>query len=171
MTRAAAFLLFLCFGCSAAPLPPATLGFEEARDGLRLVVNGVRLGDPEAEAVALLGDGGRAGFLGLHEAALAGPGGARVLVRYSAREGRVDGLWLELHGSPPALMRARNALAKAAMRAGATCGPDGCASRGEGGAVLRVRSVLSWPSRVELVEVGPPAHPGGPRVAAFEGTP
>jgi hypothetical protein len=169
MTRAAAFLLFLCLGCSTAPLPPAAIGFAGSPDGPRLLVNGVRLGDPEAAAVALLGDSGRAGFLGLHEAALAGPGGAQVLVRYTAREGRVDGLWLELEGSLPALMRARNALAKAAMRAGATCGPDGCAAREGEGAFVRVRSVLSWPARVELVEVGHRADPRGARVAALEG--
>jgi len=168
MSRAAAVALFSFVACSSPPARDVALDFREAPGGMRLVVNGVRLGEAEAAAVAALGDSGPAAGIGLHEAVLAGPGETRATVRYTARGGRVDGLWVTFDGGPVALMDARVAVSKAAMRAGATCGPSGCAVRdaAAGSAVVKVATTLSWPTRLLVIDAPPPEVEEGPRVAS-----
>lgn len=159
MARLVAALLFLLLGCSAGRPAPLSLGFASGPDGPRLRLNGVNVGDSAPEAAALLGAG---------DTVFSAPGGARARVRWTARSGRVDSLFLLLEGSPPALMRARLVLARAAMRAGLVCGPEGCAARGGEGAVVRVASVLSWPTHVEAADAGPPSPADGLPIAALE---
>ncbi|MFT3917005.1 MAG: hypothetical protein QM704_23850 [Anaeromyxobacteraceae bacterium] len=162
MARLVPALLLFLLGCSAPPPPALSLGFAGGPDGPRLRLGGVTVGDEAAEAAALLGPG---------DSLFLAPGGALARVRWTARAGRVDSLWLTLEGSPPALMRARLVLARAAMRAGLVCGPDGCALRGGEGVVVKVASVLSWPTRVEAADAGPPRPRGGPRIAVLEVAP
>jgi hypothetical protein len=138
---------------------PASVGFERAADGVRLVVNGVRVGSTDASALRILGGPDPPGQV--CETVLAGPAGTRVRAAWRVEEGRVRALDLDVAGAPWDLMRAWVEIARSAKAAGESCGPSACQVRDRAGgdARLVVERVSSWPVRLALRDEGP-VRPG-----------
>ena len=166
MLRRATPLLLTLAGCSTAdPAPtarPTAIEFENAPGGVRLALNGVRVGSTEEEArLALVSPEVPP------RRVLAGPAGARVLASFTVRAGRVAALDLELGGPPWVLMGAWAALARSAQLAGQTCGPDGCRERGRpaGSAEVLVERRSAWPVRLAVRDPGAPGAESTPALA------